>query len=175
MLLNVAIFIWYGAICPWRSFVANDIVPISRLIPLGLLVLLLRRPPFILGLHRKIPQIEGIRQAIFMGFFGPIGCSAIFYLYITVKFIRTLNPEGGTAPRDDVKNLEEAVNVIVWFMVVASVVSCPMFLNLFGQLIVSKVVHGLSIPLGKLGFHLPRTISRNISIERPSFQVGNRK
>ncbi|KAJ8132890.1 hypothetical protein O1611_g741 [Lasiodiplodia mahajangana] len=156
MLLNVAIFIWYGAVCPWRSFVSNTVVPISRLIPLGLLVLILRRPPFILGLHRKISQIEDIRQATFMGFFGPIGCSAIFYLYVTIKFIGTLNPGGGDAPRDDVRNLEEAVTVIVWFMVVASV-----------------VVHGLSIPVGKLGFRLPRTISRSISIERPSFQTSS--
>ncbi|KAI0112071.1 Sodium/hydrogen exchanger family-domain-containing protein [Nemania sp. FL0031] len=156
MLLNVAIFIWYGAVCPWTSFVSNDVIPISRLIPLGLLVLLLRRPPFILGIHKKIPQIEDIRQATFMGFFGPIGCSAIFYLYITIKFIGTLNPDGGDVPRDDVKNLEEAVNVIVWFMVVASV-----------------VVHGLSIPVGKLGFRLPRTISRSMSVERPSFQTSN--
>ncbi|KAI1132233.1 Sodium/hydrogen exchanger family-domain-containing protein [Nemania abortiva] len=156
MILNVAIFIWYGAVCPWGSFVSNNVLPISRLIPLALLVLLLRRPPFILGLHKKIPQIEDIRQATFMGFFGPIGCSAIFYLYITIKFIESLNPDGGDAPREDVKNLEEAVNVIVWFMVVASV-----------------VVHGLSIPLGKLGFRLPRTISRSISVDRTSFQTSN--
>ncbi|KAI0549478.1 Sodium/hydrogen exchanger family-domain-containing protein [Xylaria curta] len=162
MLLNVVIFMWYGAVCPWQSFVANNVISISRLIPLALLILLIRRPPFILGLYKKIPQIDGIKQATFMGFFGPIGCSAIFYLYVTINFIKTLNPGGGVAPREDVANLEEAVQVIVWFMVIASV-----------------VVHGLSIPLGKLGFHLPRTISRSIStprsisFERPSFQMNN--
>ncbi|KAI0402144.1 Sodium/hydrogen exchanger family-domain-containing protein [Xylaria palmicola] len=161
MLLNVVIFMWYGAVCPWRSFISNNVIPIHRLIPLGLLILLLRRPPFILGLHKKIPQINGLRQATFMGFFGPIGCSAIFYLYITINFVRDLNPGGGVVPREDVQNLGEAVNVIVWFMVIVSV-----------------VVHGLSIPLGKLGFHIPRTISRSMStpgsmsIERPSFQVN---
>ncbi|GAW22086.1 hypothetical protein ANO14919_116210 [Xylariales sp. No.14919] len=160
MLLNVVIFMWYGAVCPWQSFVTNKIVPIHRLIPLGLLILLLRRPPFILGLHKKIPQIEGIRQATFMGFFGPIGCSAIFYLYITVDFVETLKTKGGDSSRGDVENLAEAVRVIVWFMVIVSV-----------------VVHGLSIPLGKLGFYLPRTISRSLSapgsIERPSFQMSH--
>ncbi|KAI0200526.1 hypothetical protein F4808DRAFT_153615 [Astrocystis sublimbata] len=164
MLLNVVIFMWYGAVCPWRSFVTNSVVPIMRLIPLGLLILILRRPPFILGSYKKIPQIDGIKQATFMGFFGPIGCSAIFYLYVTINFVRTLNPGGGDVPREDVKNLEELVEVIVWFMVIASV-----------------VIHGLSIPLGKLGFRLPRTISRSIStsrstsIERPSFHMNNRK
>ncbi|KAI0454417.1 Sodium/hydrogen exchanger family-domain-containing protein [Xylaria acuta] len=162
MLLNVVIFMWYGAVCPWNSFVDNNVISISRLIPLGLLILLLRRPPLILGLYKKIPQVDGISQATFMGFFGPIGCSAVFYLYITVNFVRTLNPGGGAVPREDVANLEEAVNVIVWFMVITSV-----------------VVHGLSIPLGKLGFLLPRTISRSlsisrsISVERPPFQINN--
>ncbi|KAI3327589.1 Sodium/hydrogen exchanger family-domain-containing protein [Xylariaceae sp. AK1471] len=160
MLLNVVIFMWYGAVCPWQGFVANNVIPIYRLIPLGLLILLFRRPPFVLGLYKKIPQIDGIRQATFMGFFGPIGCSAIFYLYVTVEFIKTLNPDGGDAPREDVANLEETVNIVVWFMVVVSV-----------------VVHGLSIPLGKLGFYLPRTISRSLStpgsFERSSFNMSN--
>ncbi|KAI1825079.1 Sodium/hydrogen exchanger family-domain-containing protein [Xylaria intraflava] len=160
MLLNVVIFMWYGAVCPWQSFAANDLVPLYRLLPLGLLILLLRRPPFILGLHKKIPQIEDIRQATFMGFFGPIGCSAIFYLYVTLDFIKTLNPDGGDVPRDDVKDLSETVMVTVWFLVVLSV-----------------VVHGLSIPLGKFGFYLPQTLSRTLSmatsIERTYSQSAN--
>ncbi|KAI1633927.1 Sodium/hydrogen exchanger family-domain-containing protein [Biscogniauxia mediterranea] len=146
MLLNVAIFMWYGAVCPWQSFLTNNVIPIYRLIPLGILILLFRRLPFILALHKKIPQIGGIRQAIFMGFFGPIGCSAIFYLYATLEFIDTLNPDGGDEPRWDVANLKEEVMVIVWFLTICSV-----------------VVHGLSIPLGKFGIYLPRTISRTMT------------
>ncbi|KAI1135898.1 Sodium/hydrogen exchanger family-domain-containing protein [Hypoxylon sp. FL0543] len=159
MLLNVTIFMWYGAVCPWHSFVSNGVIPIYRLIPLGILILLFRRLPFILAFYKKIPQIDGLRQAIFMGFFGPIGCSAIFYLYVTLEFITTLNPDQRSAPRWDVANLGEEVSVIVWFMVICSV-----------------VVHGLSIPLGKFGFYLPRTISRTLSSPEDliSFQVSGR-
>ncbi|OTB04288.1 hypothetical protein M426DRAFT_320876 [Hypoxylon sp. CI-4A] len=159
MLLNVAIFMWYGAVCPWRSFAVNSIIPIYRLIPLGILILLLRRLPFILALYKKIPQIHGLRQATFMGFFGPIGCSAIFYLYVTLEFVDTLNPGQGSEPRADVANLKEDISVIVWFMVICSV-----------------VVHGLSIPLGKFGFYLPRTISMTLSSPEDlgPFQLGRR-
>ncbi|KAI2465719.1 Sodium/hydrogen exchanger family-domain-containing protein [Annulohypoxylon bovei var. microspora] len=159
MLLNVAIFMWYGAVCPWHSFIANDVIPIYRLIPLGILILLLRRLPFILISYKKIPQIDGLRQAIFMGFFGPIGCSAIFYLYVTLEFVTALNPDQGDTPRWDVARLKEDVSVVVWFMVICSV-----------------VVHGLSIPLGKFGIYLPRTISRTLSSPEDliSFQVGGR-
>ncbi|KAI1471597.1 Sodium/hydrogen exchanger family-domain-containing protein [Daldinia caldariorum] len=158
MLLNVTIFMWYGAVCPWHSFVDNSIIPIYRLIPLGILILLFRRMPFILTLYKKIHQINGLRQAIFMGFFGPIGCSAIFYLYVTLEFVDTLNPNNGSAPRWDVAHLKESVSVLVWFMAICSI-----------------VVHGLSIPLGKFGVYLPRTLSRNLTTpEDLHFQIGAR-
>ncbi|KAK7943987.1 Sodium/hydrogen exchanger family-domain-containing protein [Apiospora aurea] len=147
MLLNVAIFMWYGAVCPWHKFLVNDVIPIYRLIPLGILVLLFRRPPVILGLHQWIRQIEDIRQAIFMGFFGPVGVSGIFYLFITLEFIKTLDQDGKTRP--DVEHLSEITTVIVWFIAICSV-----------------VVHGLSIPMGKLGFYLPRTLSFTITSPR---------
>ncbi|KAI4795008.1 Na+/H+ antiporter, partial [Aureobasidium sp. EXF-8845] len=75
MLLNVSIFIWFGAVTPWYKFVHNDVIPIYRLIPLGLLVLLLRRLPIVYAMHKKIHQIEEPRQALVVGFFGPIGVS----------------------------------------------------------------------------------------------------
>jgi NhaP-type Na+/H+ or K+/H+ antiporter len=33
MLLNVSIFIWFGAICPWYSFDHNNVIPISVVCP----------------------------------------------------------------------------------------------------------------------------------------------
>ena len=70
MLLNVAVFVWFGAVCPWDKFLHNDgLVPIHRLIILGILVLLLRRPPVIALMHTRIHQIEHWRQASIVGFF----------------------------------------------------------------------------------------------------------
>ncbi len=46
MLLNLSVFIWFGAICPWALFRVNDIIPIYRLIFLGILILLLRYVSF---------------------------------------------------------------------------------------------------------------------------------
>ncbi|KAK0635056.1 Sodium/hydrogen exchanger family-domain-containing protein [Bombardia bombarda] len=162
MLLNVSIFLWYGAVCPWSSFLHNSVIPIYRLIGLGILVLIFRRLPFIFAVRKFIPQIEEVRQAIFVGFFGPVGVSAIFYLYITLDFLKTLEVDG--KPRADVADLAETVDVVVWFLAICSI-----------------VVHGLSIPLGKLGFYLPRTLSRGVSSASsdgrdagPSFTIGSR-
>ncbi|TKX19495.1 Na(+)/H(+) antiporter-like protein 1 [Elsinoe australis] len=141
MLLNVTIFIWFGAVCPWRLFSHSEFIPIYRLIPLGVLVLLFRRLPVVFALHKFIHQIEGYRHALFVGFFGPIGVSAIFYLYITREFLEQVTDLNGEQ-RSDAHQLSEVTNVVVWFMVICSI-----------------IVHGISIPLGKLGFYLPRTIS----------------
>ncbi len=124
MLLNVTIMMWYGAVCPWHSFLANDVVPLYRLVPLGVLILLLRRLPFVLLVHRFIPQIEEVRQAIFVGFFGPIGVSAIFYLYVTLEFIDTLTVNGELRP--DVARLPETVYIVVWFGAICSIVRPPL-------------------------------------------------
>lgn len=147
MLLNVAIFMWYGAVCPWHHFVTNPTIPIYRLIFLGVLVLLFRRLPMILAFYwyGSIHQLADIRQTLFAGFFGPIGVSAIFYLYISREFMRD-SPE-----RPDFTVVSEAIEIVVWFLVICSI-----------------VVHGLVIPVAKLGLYLPRTFSTAISTERIS-------
>jgi sodium/hydrogen antiporter len=151
MLLNVSVFMWYGAVCPWHKFVDNNVIPIYRLIPLGIMVLLFRRLPMVLAYHHfhLIHQIEDIKRALFVGFFGPIGVSAIFYLYISREFLAKIDVEGHE--RHDAHHLAECIEVIVWFLVICSI-----------------VVHGLSVPLGKLFSYLPRTISTAISTERIS-------
>jgi hypothetical protein len=149
MLLNVAIFMWFGAVCPWHSFLANNVVDIGRLIALGVLVLLLRRLPMVLAFHTKINQIDDLKRAGFMGFFGPIGVSAVFYLYVSRQFLREIEVDG--VQREDAAQLAEVMDVVIWFLIICSIVT-----------------HGLSIPVGKLGFHLPRTISTALSQERSS-------
>ncbi|CAG8979061.1 hypothetical protein HYALB_00000190 [Hymenoscyphus albidus] len=150
MLLNLSIFIWFGAMCPWPMFLTNNVIPIWRLVMLGVLILAFRRLPVVFAFHKFIHQIVDIRQAVFVGFFGPIGVSAIFYLYISLEFLETLTNSDGTH-REDAQQLREVMTVVIWFLVICSI-----------------VVHGLSIPLGKLGFFLPRTISRAWTSQTPS-------
>lgn len=151
MLLNVSVFVWLGAVCPWHMF--NASISIYRLVFLGILVLLFRRLPVVLLFHKKIRQIEHWQQALFVGFFGPIGVSAIFYLFISLEFLRDITVNGEI--REDAAHLAEVMTIVVWFLAISSI-----------------VVHGLSIPLGKLGFYIPRTISQAVSTERNSSE-GN--
>ncbi|KAL2798894.1 Sodium/hydrogen exchanger family-domain-containing protein [Aspergillus keveii] len=144
MLLNLAVFMWFGAVCPWHLFLSNDIIPLYRLVFLGVLILLLRRIPIIFAMHKYIDQIEDLFQTAFVGFFGPIGVGAIFYLSVCREYLRKITVDGEV--RADAQRVSDAVEVIVWFLVICSI-----------------VVHGLSIPFAKAGYHLPRTISAAIS------------
>ena len=111
----------FGAVCPWASFVENDVIPIWRLIFLGILILVFRRLPVIFALHWNIWQIEEKQQALFVGFFGPIGVSAVFYLYISLEFLRGITVDGKV--REDAARLEDVFTVVVWFLAVCSIVS----------------------------------------------------
>lgn len=121
MLLNVSVFIWFGAVCPWAVFANNNVIPIYRLIFLGVLVLLLRRLPIVVAMHKNIHQIDQLRQALFVGFFGPIGVSAIFYLYISIEFLEKITVDG--VQREDARHLQETMYVVIWFLVICSIVS----------------------------------------------------
>lgn len=146
MLLNVAVFAWFGAVCPWSLFNNSPVIPIWRLIILAVLVLLFRRPPIVYLMHRFIPQIEQKRQALFVGFFGPIGVSAVFYIHVSAEYLSNVVDPATGSQREDARQLAEVIEVVVWFMVICSI-----------------VVHGLSIPLAKLGLYIPRTLSRATS------------
>ena len=141
MLLNLSIFMWFGAVCPWVSFLRNDIIPIYRLIVLGILILIFRRLPIVFALHTfqwsKIWQIEEKQQALFVGFFGPIGVSAVFYLYLSLEFLRQVNVDG--VMRADVERLEEVFTVVIWFLAICSIVRrTPPFFSISVPLIMSK-------------------------------------
>ena len=136
MLLNISVFMWYGAVAPWASFRTNNVIPIYRLIFLGILILLFRRLPFVFAVHKKIPEIEHYQQAAFVGFFGPIGVSAIFYLYVSLDFLNQVTVQGEI--REDAAYLQDVMKVVIWFLAICSI-----------------VVHGLSVPLGKLGKFTP--------------------
>lgn len=128
MLLNLSIFMWFGAVCPWATFVKNDIIPIYRLIALGVLILLFRRVPIVYAMHWKITQIEEKQQALFVGFFGPIGVSAVFYLYISLEFLAQMTVDG--VMRKDASRLAEVMRVVIWFLAMCSIVR-SFFLSLF--------------------------------------------
>ena len=123
---------YIGAILPWSDFHAPDTtgITIGRLLALGLLVLLLRRIPAMLCAYKLMPNtVTSWKEALFMGYFGPIGIGAVFY----VEHARHLFPRLDAAETHEEEHLLRAMGPVVYFLVLFSI-----------------VVHGLSIPLLEL-------------------------
>lgn len=75
-LLNYGAFIYIGTVLPWNEFNSPEVTGITypRLFALSLLVLFLRRIPVTLVAYKMLPKVcANAREALFMGYFGPIG------------------------------------------------------------------------------------------------------
>jgi NhaP-type Na+/H+ or K+/H+ antiporter len=118
---------YIGTIMPWSDFHDPDGtgLTIGRLMALGFLVLVFRRIPSILLTYKLMPHVVADwKEALFMGYFGPIGAGAVFY----VEHTRHLFPELGDGDEEET-NLVRAMIPAVYWLVLFSI-----------------VVHGFSIP-----------------------------
>ncbi|WFD31699.1 hypothetical protein MSPP1_002738 [Malassezia sp. CBS 17886] len=122
MLLNAAIFMYIGMIIPWADY-SDAAIGLSgwRIVLIGICIMLCRRLPWILSLHKAIPAIRNWREAMFIGWFGPIGVSAVYYIEVAIRKV----PDDHTRDR-----LRRVVSPVVLFCVFSSV-----------------LVHGISIPI----------------------------
>ncbi|KAK4118195.1 hypothetical protein N657DRAFT_584037 [Parathielavia appendiculata] len=127
VLLNFGGFMYIGSIIPWSEFHQPDITGITygRLIGLGVLVLIFRRIPAIFMTYKLMPKVcKDWKEALFMGYFGPIGIGAVFY----VEHSRHLFPELGQGDAEETALVRAMIPVVYWLV------------------LFSIVVHGLSIP-----------------------------
>ncbi|UZJ51572.1 hypothetical protein CBS101457_000892 [Exobasidium rhododendri] len=144
-LLNAAVFIYIGAIIPWSEYSsATSVVDIApwRIVLMGICIIVLRRLPWVVAMWKAIPAITSFSEALFAGWFGPIGVGAVFYIQVALREI----PDDGTRDR-----LRAVYTPVVLFCVFSSVLT-----------------HGVTIPIAKLGpgivrrttsFSAQRTIS----------------
>lgn len=119
LLFNCTAFIYIGAIIPFTDF-NNFGLTVWRLIVITILILLFRRLPVILALYKWIPDIKTFREALFTGWFGPMGVGAIFISTLARHHIPHPEEDGDTSQVD---LLQETIVPIVAFLVLASVVT----------------------------------------------------
>ncbi|KAK1921087.1 Cation/H+ exchanger [Papiliotrema laurentii] len=79
-LLDVAVFTTLGTALPWDQWHDRDSpMTLWRLALFGIAVLALRRLPSVFLLQRAIPEIRSMREAGFVGWFGPMGVGALYF------------------------------------------------------------------------------------------------
>ncbi|RXW25610.1 hypothetical protein EST38_g247 [Candolleomyces aberdarensis] len=141
LVLNCACFIYIGAWIPFDQFTIPELgITPGKLILLAVGILFLRRIPAILMLYKWIPEIKSWKEALFSGHFGPMGVGAVF---ISTLAIHKLGSEPHDPPQTQQDFLALSLQPIVAFIVLVSI-----------------VVHGLSIPF----FTVSRNVSRTVSI-----------
>ncbi|KKZ61417.1 hypothetical protein EMCG_03973 [[Emmonsia] crescens] len=141
LLLNLAYFVYFGAIIPWQQFNAPEIGMVPwRLVVIAIFVIFFRRIPIMLMLKPFIPDIKTWREAMFAGHFGPIGVGAIFAAILTRAELQS----GTTQPLDELPKPGDRnylIVTLIWpittFMVISSI-----------------IVHGSSIAVFTLGKHI---------------------
>ena len=137
MLLNIAVFTWFGSIMPWSDF-NNPALDLSwwRLVLLAVCILIFRRLPIILAFKPLLSQLTTWQEALFAGYFGPVGVAAIYYVQIVQdQFADSDQPAVLT-------RLATLTKPIIFFIVLSHI-----------------IVFGLSVPFIQLGKTLPRTLS----------------
>ncbi|SGY40208.1 BQ5605_C003g02337 [Microbotryum silenes-dioicae] len=122
-LLNASIFIYIGTIIDWSAYTPPYLTP-WRMVLLALCLLAFRRLPWVVVLQKFIPAIPSHKQALFTGFFGPIGVSAIYYAILAFNEV----PEERAV-------LRALIIPVVLFIAFSS-----------------TLVHGISIPVSKFTY-----------------------
>ena len=159
LLLNLAFFVYFGAIIPWASYNRPDwgITP-WRLVVISVFVILFRRIPIMVALKPVIPDIKTWREALFAGHFGPIGVGAVFVAIMARAELETgATTPLATLPAPGTSNhiIIELIWPITTFLILTSI-----------------VVHGSSIAVFTLGKHINTmriTMSYTTANEEPNW------
>ncbi|KAG1315221.1 hypothetical protein G6F60_000420 [Rhizopus arrhizus] len=139
MMLNLAVFVYIGAIIPWSDFgnAALGLAP-WRLVVIAILILVFRRLPILIILKPVMPAMKTYREAIFSGWFGPMGVGAVFLSMVAKEELIEIYHDSETKPV-----AIDLVSPVVLFIVLSS-----------------TLVHGTTIPLFKIGKRIrTRTLS----------------
>ncbi|KAL3437332.1 Sodium/hydrogen exchanger family-domain-containing protein [Aspergillus tetrazonus] len=162
-ILNHITFGYLGAVMPWEEFHRPEAtgITISRLLGLGMMILVFRRIPAIMAGYRFMPEIcNNWKEALFMGHFGPIGVGAIAY----VEYARRLFPDPGES--------DEEINRLTAAMRPVHGLSVPILYVIYKTLRVPKV-HDHPVEVVLLSKNEPLPNNSTVDRQRHSVLVNN--
>ncbi|KAK0672518.1 Cation/H+ exchanger [Cercophora samala] len=174
VLLNFGGFMYIGTIIPWSEFHQPDTTGLTygRLVGLGILVLLFRRIPAIFISYKFMPKVvKDWKEAMFMGYFGPIGIGAVFY----VEHTRHLFPELGEGDAEETALVRVMIPVVYWlvlFSIVVHGLSIPSLNIIYGYYGVKPIVED-AVELPRKSMRVPTPVNATVG-DRETFIAYNR-
>lgn len=82
-LFTFPVFFVFGVALPWEQWLAIGWIGIVLVVG----VLLLRRVPMVVVFVGLVPDVENVKDALFAGWFGPIGIAALFYAMVSHRLV----------------------------------------------------------------------------------------
>ncbi|KAF8309345.1 hypothetical protein DL93DRAFT_1767443 [Clavulina sp. PMI_390] len=150
-IMNCVVFVFIGA---WIQFPdwtnpSVNITPV-RLVAFFCSILLTRRIPAVMLLYPIVPDIHNWREALFCGWFGPMGVGGIFISTLALTYLPEAQKDN---PQGQLQILATCIQPIVSSTILGSI-----------------LVHGLSIP----AFSLVRnvTLSRSTTMNTQTEWIG---
>lgn len=144
MLFNIAFFIFFGATFPWAGL---SRLPFWGLFKASLVVLVVRRLPWVMLLRRWIPVLRSRKEAFFAGWFGPMGVGAIFFALSArtrlnaYPFLLRLSVTNSDGQDETTVPLGDVCHWVICFFVFSSL-----------------IVHGITVPI--TNFHMKKRAKR---------------
>lgn len=118
LVLNCGCFVYIGAWIPFNAFNSPALgIEVWKLVVLFIATLALRRIPPLLLLYKWVPEINGWKEALFSGHFGPMGVGAVFISTLAL----TRLPEPHSPPQNQEEYLAATLQTIVAFVVLGSI------------------------------------------------------
>lgn len=145
LMLNSTMFVFFGAMIPWKSFSRLDTITPGRLVGLLVLILLFRRIPLVFSMYKLklLPHIKTTTEALFAGHFGPMGVGALFLAMEARAQLETDTSLPLPQPPDSLPIEMQRTVSLVWPII------CFVVLG-------STLVHGLSTLVISFGGHFAR-------------------
>ncbi|EPR79068.1 Na+/H+ antiporter [Spraguea lophii 42_110] len=133
LLCNLSFFIFFGASIPFAQIKLKYII-------VGIVLLFFRRLPVVLAFKEFVPQLFNYKEAVFAGWFGPIGVGAVFFAYHTQHEMEHFGKEFITLHN----TFYEEIIPIIYTIVMCSI-----------------IVHGITAPI--MHIHLKRKKANTIT------------
>jgi NhaP-type Na+/H+ or K+/H+ antiporter len=145
LMLNSTMFVFFGAMIPWKSFNHLSTLTPWRLVALLVLILLLRRIPIVYATYKlkMLPHVKTATEALFCGHFGPMGVGALFLAMEARAQLETDTSLPLPQPPAHLPEGKRQAIQIVWPII------CFVVLG-------STLVHGLSTLAISIGGHFAR-------------------
>ncbi|KXJ84688.1 Sodium/hydrogen exchanger family-domain-containing protein [Microdochium bolleyi] len=155
VILNFGGFMYLGAIMPWSEFHQPETtgITIPRLIGLGFMIIFLRRIPAIFMTYKAMKQtVTNWKEALFFGYFGPIGAGAIFYVEHTRLHLMPTMEHADEGERALLQAIAPVVYWIVFFSIVVHGLSVPVLSIIYKYAGVKPITED-AIPIRRKSVH----------------------